>query len=129
MAEYLLDTTAIIDYLRRRPRTVEFIHQRLASEDEFGCCCVNVTEVLAGVRPHDIKVTEGFLESLRYYDVTRRLASVAGEFIRTYRQQGFTLAVADATVAAVARVHRLRLVTANVRHFPMLRNEVVELSG
>jgi len=38
---------------------------------------------------------------------------------RDYGQKGTTLTVADATIAAVALVHELTLMTDNVKDFPM----------
>ena len=63
--------------------------------------------------------TEEFLRSLEYYHVTWPVARLAGLLKRDYRRKGTTLTVADATIAAVAVVHELTLMTDNVRDFPM----------
>ena len=63
--------------------------------------------------------TEAFLESLEYYHVTWPVARIAGLLKRDYVRKGITLSVADATIAAVAMVHELTLMTDNVKDFPM----------
>jgi predicted nucleic acid-binding protein len=56
---------------------------------------------------------------LEYYEVTWEIARLAGVLKRDYSRRGITLALADATIAAVALTHRLTLITDNVRHYPM----------
>jgi predicted nucleic acid-binding protein len=63
--------------------------------------------------------TERLLRSLRFYEVTWQIAKLAGSLQNHWRQQGRTLALPDATIAAVAVANKLVLVTNNTRDFPM----------
>jgi len=47
------------------------------------------------------------------------VARLAGLLKRDYGRKGTTLSVADTTIAAVALVHELTLMTDNVKDFPM----------
>jgi predicted nucleic acid-binding protein len=85
----------------------------------LACCPINVTEVYAGLRPHEETRALNLLESLKYYPVTWPIARLAGELKRDYGRKGITLATTDATIAAVALHHQLTLITDNLKHYPM----------
>lgn len=119
MANYLLDTTVIIDYLRGDIEKVRCI-RKLASEGSLlGCCLVNIIEVYAGMREKERAATEEMLDSLEYYEVTKEIARRAGQYKRVYREKGVTLPLPDVIIAAVAISNDLILVTDNTRHYPL----------
>src|SRR4029077_13791570 len=97
----------------------EFLDALFAQRNLLACCSINVAEVFAGVRPNEIGVTEAFLQSLRFYEVTWDIARHAGDLKRQWRGKGLTLSLPDVTIAAVALAHRLILLTDNKKHFPM----------
>ncbi len=119
MTTYLLDTSVILDVLNGR-RGRDALLKRLVHEGHLlGCSSIQVTEVYAGLRPHEESTTAELLRSLEYYEVTWEIARLAGALKRHYARRGITLALADATIAAVALSYRLTLITDNVRHYPM----------
>jgi len=129
VANYLLDTTVIIDCLRGRKETVEFLTQ-LASEGSIcGCCAINITEVYAGMRESERQVTKRFLDSLEYYEVTRNLAEQAGEYKREHAAKGMTLSLSDVIIAVVAICNNLTLVTDNLRHYPMPEIKIKQIDA
>jgi len=119
VANYLLDTTVIIDCLRGTKETVDFLTQIASDGSVVGCCAINIAEVYAGMREHEGELTQKFLDSLEYYEVTRNLAELAGEYKREYGGKGITLSLSDVIIAAVAISNSLTLVTDNLRHYPM----------
>ncbi|MGA3026622.1 MAG: PIN domain-containing protein [Bryobacteraceae bacterium] len=119
MAIYLLDSGILIDVLNGKRGRAEMVTQLIREGSELACCSINVTEVYAGVRPGEEEKTERLLRSLRFYEVTWETARLAGNLQSSWRQQGRTLALPDATIAAVAAAHKLVLVTNNIRDFPM----------
>jgi len=129
VANYLLDTTVIIDCLRGRKEVVEFLTE-LASEGLIvGCCAINIAEVYAGMRENERQVTRRFLDSLEYYEVTRNLAELAGGYKREYAGKGITLSLSDVIIAAVAISHNLILVTDNLRHYPMPELDIKQIEA
>ncbi len=119
MADYFLDTTVLIDYLRGKKETVKFL-RKLASEGSLlGCCLINITEVYAGMREAERELTGRFLDSLEYYEATKELAEKAGEYKRAYQEKGFILSVPDVIIAAVVISNNLTLLTDNTKHYPM----------
>ncbi len=116
---YLLDTNVLIDVLNGRDSRAELVAQLSARDGLLACCSINVTEIYMGMRRGEEARTEQFLSTLEFYHVTWEAACLAGKLFRQWRVKGRTLALADLTIAAVAIVNELVLVTANVKDFPM----------
>ena len=119
MANYLLDTTVIIDCLRGRKEIIDFLTEIASEGSVIGCCAINIAEVHAGMRENERRITKKFLDSLEYYEVARNLAELAGEYKREYAGKGITLSLSDVIVGAIAISNNLMLVTDNLRHYPM----------
>lgn len=119
MANYLLDTTVIIDCLRGRGEAVDFLTKVVAQGSLVGCCPINIVEVYAGMRDNEREATKKFLDSLEYYEVAKDIAKQAGEYKRQYQEKGITLSPSDVIIAAVAISNDLVLVTGNPKHYPM----------
>ena len=127
MAEYLLDTTTIIDHLRGK-KQVSFRLEEIGRQgDTAGCCCINIAETYAGMREKEKEKTNEFIETLYYFEVSKEIAKLAGELRRKYIKKGKILATTDVIIAATAIKHRLTLLTKNVKHypFPELRMEEI----
>lgn len=74
MAVFLLDTSVIVDAINGKRGRSELLDGLLTRHSLLACCSNNVTEVYAGVRPHEAKVTEALLRSLKFYEVTWEIA-------------------------------------------------------
>jgi len=127
MAEYLLDTTTIIDHLRGDRKVSSYLEEIGMRGDIAGCCCINITEVYTGVKEKEKEETDRFVESLYYYDVTKEIARLAGGLKQKYIKKGKTLAITDVIIAATAMVYGLTLVTKNVKHYPFPELEIKEI--
>jgi len=119
VATYLLDTSVIIDALNNKRGRRDLLLSIVKRGHMLACCPTNVTEVYAGLRSKEEEATEAFLQSLEYYHLTWPVARIAGLLKRDYGRKGRMLTIADATIAAVAMVHELTLMTDNVKDFPM----------
>jgi tRNA(fMet)-specific endonuclease VapC len=119
VAIYLLDTSVIIDVLNGKRGRRDLLLGLVKQGNLLACCPINITEVYAGMRSKEEEATEEFLRSLEYYHLTWPVARLAGLLKRDHARKGTTLTVADATIAAVALVHELILITDNIKDFPM----------
>ncbi len=118
MAEYLLDTTTIIDHLRGDKKVNAWLEEIGNRGGIAGCCCINITETYTGMKDKEKEKTDKFIESLHYFEITRDIAKLAGKLKQKYVQKGETLATADVIIAAAAITYGLILITKNVKHYP-----------
>lgn len=112
----LLDSSVLIDYLRGRPEAqvvVDGTEEPIASE-------ITRYEVLSGVKPGEEGLTEDVLALPAWIDVDEAIARRAADLARRYRASFSGIEDADYLIAATALDLGARLVTTNVRHFPML---------
>lgn len=79
---------------------------------------VTVAEIWAGADDAGREAAEAILSGFRALSVDHLIAKVAGSYRKSYGpSQGLKLP--DALIAATAKVHNLRLVTRDRKHFPM----------
>jgi predicted nucleic acid-binding protein len=115
----LLDTSVLIDVLRRRCGRRELLAELARAGHLLATTSLNVAEVYAGMRPGEEPQTETFLDSLDCYDLTRSAGQLAGKLKNEWSRKGRTLTIADTIIAAVALENRCVLMTDNGKDFPM----------
>jgi predicted nucleic acid-binding protein len=91
MPIFLLDTTIIIDAINGKRGCSKLLDELLAQGNLLACCSINVTEVYAGVRPHEARATEALLRSLKFYEVTWDIARRVGELKNEWARKGQTI--------------------------------------
>jgi hypothetical protein len=115
----LLDTSVIIDALRRRRGRRELLGGVLREGHDLACCAINIAEVYSGMRPEEVRATAEFFESLKYVEIDPGTARHAGELRANWRRRGKALSLPDAMIAAVVLSLNLTLATDNAKDFPM----------
>ncbi len=129
MERYLLDTTVLIDFSKRREPIVASVFSLIAAGYDLGLCAITVTEFVTGLSPARRPYWSESIETLSYWDITKAAALHAAKYRYTFARQGRTLTTADALIAAVAWEQNATLLTANLRHFPMSDIRVQSLSS
>ena len=128
MAVYLADTSVLIDAINRKRGRWELLRTLVEGGDTLGCSVITVTEIYAGMRPHECAATQSFLEGMELYDVDWELARYAGLLKNEWARRGQTLSVPDVLIAATALVRSLVLMTDNRKDFPMPQLILYQLS-
>ena len=129
MSSYLLDTNVLIRHLRGE-RGVPALLDHWSQSHELYISAATWVEILAGMRPHEEKVTIHLLNSMTTLSVNKFIANRAGRMIYTHARKGFQVSFPDALIAATSLEHNLTLVTTNVRHFaPLLGEQVTALAS
>ena len=83
---------------------------------------VQIAEIHAGIRDKERIKVELFLESLLMISIDAKAGKLAGEYLNKYRKS-HNVTLADAIIAACAKLHGFKLWTANRKHYPMLDKE------
>lgn len=114
----LVDTSVLIDYLRGHGQAIRVLENERAS-GVLHASEVTRLEVLAGMRPAEEDLTRSLLSALRWHDLDADVAETAGELGRRWLPSHRGVDSADLAIAATAVLLDARLLTRNVRHFPM----------
>jgi predicted nucleic acid-binding protein len=115
---FLLDTSIVIDLLRRNPSADKAV--RTMNELPY-VCAVTTMELFAGARSQrEERDIAGLLGIFRQATIDDTVFSTAGSLLRHYRGS-HGVDFADALIAATAEHHGLKLATLNVKHYPMFR--------
>jgi predicted nucleic acid-binding protein len=129
MRPLLLDTNIIIDVLRRRHERHLLIEQFLDQGQPLASCPITLIEIYAGMRPHEEKITRGFMTSLLFLSITEEIAEHAGRLKARFSKAGKALSFQDVSIAAVCIAYDCTLVTENIKDFPMRDLKLYPLPG
>ena len=114
----LVDTSILIDYLRGHPGAGDLL-ERERTADVLHASEITRIEVLAGMRPAEEGGTHALLSTLVWHPVDAGIAEHAGALGRKWLPSHHNIDSADLAIAATVVHIDARLLTRNVRHFPM----------
>jgi predicted nucleic acid-binding protein len=114
----LTDTSVLIDYLRGHPGAAELL-ERERHAAPLHASEMTRLEVLAGMRPTEEAGTLLLFSTLVWHSLDAEVAEEAGALGRRWLPSHHTIDGADLAIAATVIRTGSRLLTRNVRHFPM----------
>ena len=115
----LLDTSVLIDHLRGDERAAGRLLTAAEQGHEIWSVAVVRTEIYAGAFPSEEADIRELFARLRWIDVTPDLADAAGRLGANYRRSHPGIDAIDFIVGAAALEVGAKLMTMNVKHFPM----------
>ena len=115
----LVDTSVLIDHLRGDERATNRLISAVEGGDELWSVAVVRTEIWAGARAGEEDAISELLAQLRWLEVTTDLADSAGRLAQAYLRSHPGVDTVDYLIAAAAQEIGARLLTQNVKHFPM----------
>jgi hypothetical protein len=116
---WLIDSNVLIDHLEGVEAAGEFI--RVEGESSV-ISVITVAELAAGAARRPSALQSALLDRFPVLSIDRTVAELAGTFRTDHRMK-----LPDAFQAALATVHRLKLVTCNVGDFPPARFRFVHV--
>ncbi|MDA8354968.1 MAG: type II toxin-antitoxin system VapC family toxin [Actinomycetota bacterium] len=114
----LVDTSVLIDYLRGHAGAGALLERERVADVLHASEIIRI-EVLAGMRPTEEDDTRALLSTLVWHPVDSEIAEEAGALGRRWLPSHRTIDSADLAIAATVVRTGARLLTRNVRHFPM----------
>ena len=119
MTDHLLDSTALVDYFRRRRIVIDLLERLEAQGHRLAVCAVGLAEVYSGFDAQQRMENDPVADRSLYYETTPAAAEEAGRYRYEFARMGIRLSATDSLIAAVAIANDAILVTNNVRDFPM----------
>lgn len=119
MTAFLLDTTTIVEFSKRREPTYSQIIAWTQAGETLAACAISVAEFYSGLSVDEVREWDKFVSALTYWPISADAARYAGQERYRYARLGKALSTTDALIAAVAREQHAILVTGNVKDFPM----------
>lgn len=115
----VVDTSVLIDYLRGKEEARGLLeHERL--EGPLHASEMTRLETLAGMRKSEERSTRLLLSTFVWHPVDGAIAEEAGALGRQWLPSHNNIDGADLAIAATVLVTGSRLLTRNVRRFPMI---------
>ncbi len=119
MAQYLLDTNALVEWLRGRPAIVELFADLVERDQVLALNPITVAETYSGLAESERGPADRIVQSLEFWDIGASAAKLAGDFRYRYAREGRQISLPDALIGALAVSRNATLITANVKDFPM----------
>ena len=116
----VVDTSVLIYPRRGDPRALDVLVGAVREGDELWSVSVVRTEILVGMRDGEEEATDRLLAQLGWLEVDNALADAAGQIGRRYLRSHPGVDTVDYLLAAAVDRLAGRLLTQNVRHFPMI---------
>jgi len=113
-----VDTSIIIDVLRGEPAAADVLTTARETGPLHASEVVRL-EVLAGMRGPEEAKTRALLDVFTWHALDAGVAEIAGELGRQWLPGNRGIDAADLAIAATAISLEARLLTRNVKHFPM----------
>jgi predicted nucleic acid-binding protein len=114
----LVDSPLFVEWIRGKPKAVRFFRQFRRGRRELFASVITRAEILVRVREEETWKTMRLLRRVKWIPVTEEIADQAATYMAQYgKTHGLTLA--DALIAATARVVGARLVTLDKDFFLM----------
>jgi len=114
----LVDTSVLIDHLRGHRDAARVLEEERRS-GALHASEITRVEVLAGMRPGEEEPTTLLLSTLVWQPLDAEVADLAGSIGRRWLPSHRGIDAADLVIAATAARLGARLLTRNIRHFPM----------
>lgn len=124
-SSFLIDSDILIDHLRKEKNALHFLETEIENDSLLFVSVISRVEIYAGIRKGEEDIVKSLFEMLTPVNVDVMIADRAGEYLQKF-SKSHTLNIGDSLIAATAREMELRLVTRNVKHYPMKDIEILK---
>ena len=124
-SSFLIDSDILIDHLRKEKNALHFLGREIENDSLLFVSVISRVEIYAGMRKGEEDIVKSLFVMLAPVDVDAMIADRAGAYLRKFGKS-HALNIGDSLIAATAREMELRLVTRNVKHYPMQDIEILK---
>jgi len=117
--KYLLDSDAIIGYLKSIPKWSNLLND--IDDSEKGTSIINISEVLEGFPKEKYYTFKEFTETMTVFTIDWKVAEVFAETRAKMRKDGNLIDNMDLLIASTCLANNLTLITGNVKHFERIK--------
>lgn len=114
----LVDSSVLVDFLRGHPGALALLERERVT-GPLHASEITRLEVLVWMRRAEEQDTRELLSTFVWHAVDATVAEMAGELGRRWLPSHLGIDGADLAIAATALLLDARLLTMNIRHFPM----------
>ena len=126
----IIDTDILIDFLRNRKESVEFVTQLEKKKTILSSTAINAFELYYGAHKSELSIqtlqaTKNLLDRLVLFPLTPRSAQRAGHIYAELELKGNPIGLRDTFIAAIALTRRCSVATKNTSHFKKVKDLTV----
>ena len=126
----IIDTDILIDFLRNRKESVEFVTQLEKKKTILSSTAINAFELYYGAHKSELSIqtlqaTKNLLDRLVLFPLTPRSAQRAGHIYAELELKGNPIGLRDTFIAAIALTRRCSVATKNTSHFKKVKGLTV----
>jgi len=127
-----LDTSVLVDNLRGRGETVDYIGKLEAAGTGLSTTTINSFELFYGAyrsvrRERNLAATKALLRRLVVVELSEAASEEAGKLLAMLESKGEGIDFRDILIAAISKTQEMALVTRNTEHFSKIPGlEVLE---
>ena len=126
----IIDTDILIDFLRNRKESVEFVTQLEEKKIILSSTAINAFELYYGAHKSKqsaktLQATKNLLDRLVLFPLTLRSAQRAGYIYAELELKGNPIGLRDTFIAAIALTRRCSIATKNTVHFKKVKDLTV----
>ena len=118
MRDILLDSDVLIEILRGNEEVMDEVISLGKSGRDVLYTPISKAEIYHGIREGETGGAEALFSGCRSVPITDEIGEKAGHYLRQFHKS-HGMDIADALIAAAARVNNAELFTFNHKHFPM----------
>ena len=117
-----LDTTILIDLLRRRPDALEMLSRLENSGEDLTTTPINIIEIYTGAyrsekSEENLEETERLIDDLILLELGREESRICGSIIAEMLSKGEPIGTMDVIAGCIALCHGERMVTRDAKHY------------
>ena len=121
----IVDSDVLIDHLRKDKNALHFLTSEVEKESLLFISVISRVEILAAIRKGEEDAVNSLLALLTPVNVDTAIADTAGDYLRKF-SKSHALNIGDSLIAATSKEMGLKLVTRNIKHYPMKDIEILK---